>query len=412
MEKFQKFKKRKSLQHFFKFTVIKPKISLKFTWKMKSAIEDFINSLFKSVDIQVNGSGDADIQIHNPEFYKRVIRDGALGFGESYMDGWWDVKNLDELIYRVLRASLQQKVRPLKNIELLWSVLFINIGKKSKAFEVAERHYDLGNELFQKMLDKRMIYSCGYWKDAENLDDAQEAKLDLICRKLNLKAGMKVLDIGCGWGGFCKYAAEKYQVEVIGITVSKEQAEYAIEDCKGLTVKFKLQDYRDLDAEELLDNGNFFDRIVSVGMFEHVGYKNYKTFMTIANKLLKDDGLFLLHSIGNNISVVKNDPWSEKYVFPNSHLPSIKQIGGAVENLFVVEDFHNFGAYYDKTLMAWFQNFDMNWNELKSTYDERFYRMWKYYLLSSAGSFRARNVQLWQLVLSKKGVLKGYQSIR
>ncbi len=374
--------------------------------------EELVKSMLNMAGIEVNGQKDTDLQVHNPEFYNRIIRDGSFGFGESYMDGWWDVKNMDEMICNILKASLQDKIKSVDTIMHYWKAILFNPGRKSKAFEVGEKHYDLGNELFEKMLDKRLIYSCGYWKDAQNLDEAQEAKLELICRKLNFKPGMKVLDIGCGWGGFCKYAAEKYKVVVIGITVSKEQAEYAIEDCKGLNVKFILQDYRDLDAEQLLGKGNLFDRIVSVGMFEHVGYKNYKTFMTIVNKLLKDDGLFLLHSIGNNISVVKNDPWSEKYIFPNSQLPSIKQIGGAVENLFVVEDFHNFGAYYDKTLMAWFQNFDMNWNELKSTYDERFYRMWKYYLLSSAGSFRARNVQLWQLVLSKKGVPNGYKSIR
>jgi cyclopropane-fatty-acyl-phospholipid synthase len=290
--------------------------------------------------------------------------------------------------------------------------MLINTGKKSKAFEVGEKHYDLGNTLFQKMLDKRMAYSCGYWKDAKNLDEAQEAKLSLICRKLNLEPGMKVLDIGCGWGSFVRYAAENYDVEVIGISVSREQVEYATVDCKGLDVSIRLMDYRDLNNKDLLGKDMLFDRIVSVGMFEHVGYKNYSTFMTTVHGLLKENGLFLLHTIGSNKSVVASDPWSNKYIFPNSHVPSIKQIGGAIENLFVMEDWHSFGAYYDKTLMAWFENFDSNWDELKSDYDERFYRMWKYYLLSAAGSFRARNVQLWQVVLSKNGVPQGYQAVR
>jgi cyclopropane-fatty-acyl-phospholipid synthase len=379
---------------------------------MKNGIEGTIRALLSSAGVNANGQGDADIQVKHPDFYKRVLREGALGFGEAYMDGWWEVKKLDELCYKLLHASLEEKIKNMKYFVHYLEAMLINSGKKSKAFEVGEKHYDLGNTLFQKMLDKRMAYSCGYWKDAKNLDEAQEAKLSLICRKLNLEPGMKVLDIGCGWGSFVRYAAENYDVEVIGITVSREQVEYATADCKGLNVTIRLMDYRDLNNKDLLGKDMLFDRIVSVGMFEHVGYKNYSTFMNTVHGLLKENGLFLLHTIGSNKSVVASDPWSNKYIFPNSHVPSIKQIGGAIENLFVMEDWHSFGAYYDKTLMAWFENFDSNWDELKSDYDERFYRMWKYYLLSAAGSFRARNVQLWQVVLSKNGVPQGYQAVR
>jgi cyclopropane-fatty-acyl-phospholipid synthase len=260
------------------------------------------------------------------------------------MDGWWEVKKLDELCYRLLHASLEEKIKSLKSFVHYLEAFLINMEKKSKAFEVGRKHYDLGNDLFAKMLDKRMAYSCGYWKEAQNLDDAQEAKLDLICRKINLRPGMKVLDIGCGWGSFCKYAAQKYNVEVVGITVSKEQVEYATLDCKGLNVKFRLLDYRDLNNDAFLGNNVLFDRVVSVGMFEHVGYKNYKIFMSTVHNLLKDDGLFLLHTIGANKSVVASDPWSNKYIFPNSHVPSVKQIGGAIESIFVMEDWHNFGT--------------------------------------------------------------------
>jgi len=379
---------------------------------MKNGIEGTIRSLLLTAGVNANGQGDADIQVKNPDFYKRVLRDGTLGFGEAYMDGWWEVKKLDELCYKILGASLEDKVKSMNYLVHYLEAILINTGKKSKAFEVGVKHYDLGNTLFQKMLDKRMAYSCGYWKEATTLDEAQEAKLDLICRKLNLKPGMKVLDIGCGWGSFCKYAAEKYDVEAVGITVSKEQVEYATLDCKGLNVQIRLLDYRDLNNEALFGHNMLFDRVVSVGMFEHVVYKNYKTFMTTVHSKLKENGLFLLHTIGANKSVVTSDAWSNKYIFPNSHVPSIKQIGGAIENLFVMEDWHSFGAYYDKTLMAWFENFDRSWEELKSDYDERFYLMWKFYLLSAAGSFRARNVQLWQIVLSKNGVYQGYASCR
>ena len=282
----------------------------------------------------------------------------------------------------------------------------MNLQKKSKAYKIGRRHYDIGNDLFTLMLDKRMIYSCGYWKDAKNLDQAQTAKLDLICKKIGLEPGMSVLDIGCGWGGFAKYAAEKYNVNVVGITISKEQAELAAEMCKDLPVAIKLQDYRRLEEK--------FDRIVSVGMIEHVGYKNYETYMKIVHDCLKEDGLFLLQTIGVNKSLVFGDAWMDKYIFPDAMLPSPVYIAGAVEGLFVMEDWHNFGADYDHTLMAWYDNFEKNWDRIKKNkkYDEKFYQVWKYYLLSCAGACRSRYLQLWQIVFSKKGLPGGYESVR
>jgi cyclopropane-fatty-acyl-phospholipid synthase len=250
-----------------------------------------------------------------------------------------------------------------------------------------------------------MNYSCGYWRDASSLDEAQENKLDLICRKLYLKPGMRILDIGCGWSAFGKYAAEKYDAQVVGITVSKEQVALGKELCKGLPVEVRLQDYRDVNEK--------FDRIVSVGMIEHVGYKNYREYFNVAAKNLKDSGMFLLHTIGDVVSTKNTDAWTHKYIFPNGMLPSVAQLGKAVEGIFVMEDWHNFGADYDKTLMAWYNNFIHGWNELKNNYSERFFRMWEYFLLSSAGAFRARNRnQLWQIVLSRNGVPGGYCSVR
>jgi len=262
---------------------------------------------------------------------------------------------------------------------------------------VAKKHYDLGNDLYMAMLDEKMIYTCAYWDGAQNLDEAQEKKLELCCRKLGLMPGMKVLDIGCGWGGFAKYAAERYDVSVVGVSISKEQIEMGQQRCQRLPVTLRLQDYRDL-----LNQDEKFDRIVSLGMFEHVGYKNYRTYFNVVSHCLKDNGLFLLQTIGANVSDTTTSSWMHKYIFPNGQLPSIAQIGAAVENIFVMEDWHNFGAYYDKTLMAWHHNFNAHWDDLKSTYDERFRRMWNYYLLSCAGGFRGRMNQLWQIVLSKK----------
>jgi len=367
--------------------------------------KEIIKNLLAGADITVNGSNSYDPQIYNENFYSRVLRQGSLGLGESYMDGWWDCERLDQFFDKIIGANIDSKVRRNWNVILrfAWNSI-LNAGRKSKAFEIGQKHYDIGNDLYRAMLDKRLTYTCGYWADVQNLNEAQEAKLDLVCRKVGLKRGQKILDIGSGWGSFIGYAAEKYGASALGITVSKEQKDLADKLYKNLPVETRLQDYRDINEK--------FDHVVSLGMFEHVGYKNYRTFMKIAHNALKDGGLFLLHTIGGNRSVKGNDPWIEKYIFPNSMIPSIKQISKAIEGLFVMEDWHNFGADYDKTLMAWHKNFEDNWNKIKSNYDEKFYRTWKYYLLSCAGSFRARKNQLWQIVLSKKGVPGGYKSIR
>lgn len=200
-------------------------------------------------------------------------------------------------------------------------------------------------------------------------------------------------------------------LDVAGITVN-EQVEMGNQLCKGLNAKILLQDYRALDTDNLLGKNTLFDRVVSVGMIEHVGYKNYALYMQTIRRMLHEDGIFLLQTIGGNISSVTADRWINKYIFPVGMLPSIKQIGNSTENVFVMEDWHNFGTDYDKTLMAWYQNFEQSWEELKAVYDDRFYRMWKYYLLSCAGSFRTRKNQLWQIVLSKNGIVGGYQPVR
>jgi cyclopropane-fatty-acyl-phospholipid synthase len=367
--------------------------------------EKTVREIFALAGIEINGNNPWDIQVHNKEFYKRALAKVELGIGESYMDGWWDCAQIDEMICKVIRAKLDQKLK--RNFSITYHILLakiINLQSYKRAFNIGKKHYDLGNDLFQNMLDTRMNYSCAYWNNADSLDEAQENKLELICRKLNLKPGMHVLDIGCGWGAFGKYAAEKYDVTVVGITVSKEQVALGKELCKGLPVEFRLKDYRNLNEK--------FDHIVSIGMIEHVGYKNYRIYFEVANKCLNDNGLFLLHTIGNKISEKTADPWMNKYIFPDGMLPSIAQLGKAIENLFIMEDWHNIGADYDKTLMSWFNNFDNNYDKIENKYSERFYRMWKYYLLFLAGTFRSRRNQVWQIVLSKDGVFNGYQSIR
>ncbi|HXF90935.1 MAG TPA: cyclopropane fatty acyl phospholipid synthase [Candidatus Nitrosotenuis sp.] len=377
-------------------------------------MKNFIQELFSFADIKINGTRPWDIIIHNENFYLRLTKDAELSLGEMYMDGWWDCPKLDEFFYRILQANLKEKVF---SHPKFWRALItqkvyqglrscFNFQTKRRAVIVGEKHYDVGNDLYKAMLDKRLVYTCAYWDSgANNLDEAQEAKLELTCQKLQLEKGMKVLDIGCGWGSFAKYASEKYDVSVVGVTISKEQLKLAQEICKGLPIDLRLQDYRDLAFQ-----GESFDRIVSLGMFEHVGYKNYPKYMNVAANCLKDNGIFLLHTIGSDISTTTcSSQWIVKYIFPNGQIPSIQQIGSALEGLFVMEDWHNFGPNYDKTLMAWHKNFNDNWFAIKDKYDERFRRMWSYYLLSCAASFRARKNHLWQIVLSKGGIIGGYE---
>jgi cyclopropane-fatty-acyl-phospholipid synthase len=356
----------------------------------------YLEQLFATADITVNGSHPYDIRVHNPGFFSRVLSTGALGLGESYMDGWWDCPAIDQLIDRILRADLEDKVRG--NFSTVWWVLrarIFNLQSRARAFQVGEHHYDLDNNLYRAMLDKRMNYTCGYWKDAATLDEAQEAKLDLVCRKIGLKPGMTVLELGCGFGSFAGYAAQKYGAKVVGVTVSKKQVELGMEMLKGLPVELRLADYRSVTGS--------YDRVISIGIMEHVGVKNYRTYMEVVDRTLKPGGIAFFHTIGANVSLHASNSWTMKYIFPNGMIPSIAQLAKAMEGFFIVEDWHNFGPDYDKTLMAWYGNFERAWPELKKRYDERFYRMWCFYLLSSAGGFRARGNQLWHVVMTRPG---------
>ncbi len=351
------------------------------------------HGMLSKADIEINGSRPWDIQISNPDFFKRVLNQGSLGLGESYMDGWWQCERLDIFFQRVLQARLDKQLpHHFRDTLRIIATRLINLQSRRRAWMVGKEHYDLGNDLFAQMLDPYMQYSCGYWKQAETLEQAQEAKLKMICEKLQLQPGQSLLDIGCGWGGLAEYAARHYGVRVFGVTISAEQQIMAQARCAGLDVTILLQDYRDLHRQ--------FDRIVSVGMFEHVGPKNYATYFEVVARNLKPDGLFLLHTIGGNNTNDKVDPWINKYIFPNGCLPSVAHIANASEPHFIMEDWHNFGSDYDLTLMAWFQRFLQTWPQLADNYGERFKRMFTYYLNACAGAFRAREIQLWQVVFS------------
>lgn len=372
---------------------------------MPERLRNRVESLLAEAGVEVGGQRPQDIQVHDPHWYARVLAQGSLGLGESYMDGWWDANALDVFLLHLMRARLDERVHGWGEIGDALRARLFNLQAGGGSYEVGRRHYDLGNDLYQAMLGQRLVYSCGYWAQARDLDAAQEAKLDLICRKLGLRAGQRVLDIGCGWGEALKFAAERYGVSGVGITISAEQAQFARELCAGLPIEIRLQDYREVDER--------FDAVFSVGMFEHVGDKNYAAYFEMARRCLRPEGLFLLHTIGTNISRHRTDAWIARYIFPNSMLPSARQITEASEGLFVLEDWHSFGADYDLTLQAWRENVEAAWPRLDAQrYDERFRRMWRFYLSASMASFRCRHAQLWQLVLSPEGVPGGYRAPR
>ena len=368
---------------------------------------DVLRDLLARADVQINGTRPWDMRVNDARTYRRLLTQWSLGAGEAYVDGDWDCERLDMLFERLLRADLDRTAPPLARFRLLMESLrqrFFNLQSEARAHQVGERHYDAGNDVFEAMLDPRMIYSCAYWGQAQDLAQAQEHKLDMVCRKLELKPGETLLDIGCGWGGLAQFAAERFGVRVTGITVSKEQLALARKRCEGLPVTLLLQDYRSLQGS--------FDKIASVGMFEHVGLKNYGVYLDTARRLLAPDGLFLLHTIGVDRRSPHTDPWIERYIFPNGKLPSPQELARAVEGRFIVEDWHNFGPDYDRTLMSWAARFEAAWPRLSGRYDEGFRRMFRYYLLSCAGFFRSRQGQLWQLVLSRPERRGIYRSFR
>lgn len=372
-----------------------------------SSLEKQVRRIFAEADIEIGGGRASDIRVKDSRFYARFLRDGTLGLGESYMDEWWDCADLAEMMARFSKAKLALKFR--RDPKFILSKLrarLSNQGSRGAALAGVRHHYDIGNDLYEAMLGPTMAYTCAVWDaGAKDVTAAQNHKLELLCRKLVIAPGMRVLDIGCGWGSFAKYAATRYGARVTGISLSAAQLSYAEESCRGLDVDFKRQDYRDIEGS--------YDRVLSVGMFEHVCYRNHRAYMETTRRVLRDDGIALLHSMGRRRSVARgSDQWITRHIFPNTQVPSVRQIGNAIEDLWVVEDWENLGVNYEKTLLAWFDNFDRAWPSLEAKYGSRFYRMWKYYLLIFAGWYRSRALQLWQIVLSPDGVPGGYSWAR
>jgi cyclopropane-fatty-acyl-phospholipid synthase len=362
--------------------------------------EAFFRDLLAKAGITVDGDEPWDIRVHDPRVYARMLRDGTIGFGEAFMDGWLDCDRIDLMAVRAYRADLTHQIAVRPALVEALKLKLNPFGSRSRSFEIGERHYDTGNDLFEIMLDPYMTYSCGYWRRANTLETAQRDKLELICRKLQLEPGQRVLDIGVGFGSFARYAAEHYGVTVVGVSVSQEQIDLGRRLCAGLPIEFRYTDYRDLDEH--------FDRVVSVGMFEHVGRRYHRDFFASCERCLKPSGLMLLHTVGF-LKEEGANPWFDKYILPGVDFPTVANIVNAAGTGLVLENFHTWeGAHYDKTLMAWFERFDGGWARIKQKYGEAFYRMWKLYLQGCAGAFRVERLRVWQLVFSKGGIPGGY----
>ncbi|MBX3154757.1 MAG: cyclopropane fatty acyl phospholipid synthase [Deltaproteobacteria bacterium] len=357
---------------------------------------ELCRELLARADIVVGGDRPWDVHVHDERLWGRLLRDGTLGAGEAFVDGWWDTPALDQFVDRAQRGNVADAL--LDNWMIVPHLLrarVLNLQSVRRSFGSAQRHYDVGNDLYEAMLDARMLYTCAYWPGATTLEEAQDAKLDLVCRKLGLQPGMRVLDLGCGWGGFSAFAAERYGCTLASYTVSHEQVKWIRDRYAHLPIEVHLDDYRKATGT--------YDAVVSIGLMEHVGPKNYRGYFELVDRLLAPGGVAFVHTIASNAARRTMDPWFDKYIFPNSCLPSLGLLVTAMEGLFIPEDVHNIGEDYDTTLMHWWRRFDAAWPSLRARYGEPFHRMWKFYLLSSAGAFRARSQQLFQIVMTRTG---------
>jgi len=345
------------------------------------------------------------MQLTDPTLYRKLFMNPELNAGEAYMDGRMSFpgSSLREFLtlFSVNRLSLGSY--PLQHVLRRVSrglKRFQQANPIGKAQQNVAHHYDLGNTFYQLFLDEGLFYSCAYFQnDGETLEAAQRNKCRLIAAKLGLKPGQKILDIGSGWGGLAIYLAQIEDVEVLGVTLSKEQHALAAERAKaaGLDkrVRFELRDYRQLTQT--------FDRIVSVGMFEHVGVAHYPEFFAKVNELITDDGLMLLHSIGHMSPPGTASPWMRKYIFPGAYSPALSEVFPAVEsNSLWVTDLEFLRVHYATTLKHWYDRFDANRARVAALYDERFCRMWEFYLISAEMMFRTGSQEVFHMQLSKK----------
>lgn len=357
--------------------------------------------VFWDGSIRQFGTG-SDFKLHfkSKEALKKMLVDMPLGFGEGYMNGDIEVEGDLRQVVRVGLSSEKLQTRTRQSLFNIFKLNFLQRNSRSADQQNISYHYDLGNDFYRLWLDLKMIYSCAYFKnDHDSLEQAQTQKIDLCCRKLLLKPNEHLLDIGCGWGSLLINAAKNFGVQGFGITLSKEQLEYGRQQIKqeGLQdcVRLEYLDYR-----ELAQMDQTFDKVVSVGMFEHVGKANMKHFLINAQKVLRPGGLLLLHTIGKTVEEPTNS-WIKKYIFPGCHLPDLGSIlQNATDMGLNFIDCENMRVHYSKTLDKWRERFERNEKRIHSMFDDRFIRMWRFYLTGCSASFLHGSMHVFQLLFS------------
>jgi cyclopropane-fatty-acyl-phospholipid synthase len=350
------------------------------------------------------------LNVSDDSVWYDIITKANLGIAEGYMHGKIDVDPLPLFLSLLNDTSIGTRRK--EKFDVLGMVIgaieaptqmmgwLFNLQTKELSSRVTKQHYDAGNDLYEVMLGPSMSYTCAYWKDAENLDQAQEAKFNLIMRKLELQPGMKVADLGMGWGTAAAYMHKHGKVNVTGVSLSEKQVEWAQNNLVKDGLRFIWSDYREHCEDP--DIVGTYDRIYSIGMFEHIGPKNYEPFFKCIKALLKPDGLAVVHTIGEPDFVAASDQFLEKYIFPGAVIPTLPMATKAFEHHFILEDFQNFGHDYSKTLAAWHVNSLKFFRENPNAYSPEFQRMWEYYLKMCEALFELRINQLWHFVLSPR----------
>lgn len=346
------------------------------------------------------------MRIHDASLCRKIVLNPELHVGEAYMDGKLTFEPGSTVRdFLALFSANRYSLSEIKTQKIFFAIKMLmrklqQSNRQGEAQRNVAHHYDVGNDLYQLFLDKNLLYSCAYFQsDSDTLEDAQRNKQRLLAAKLNMKPGQKILDIGCGWGDLALYLARLEDVEVLGVTLSKEQHALATRRAEqmGLSnrVRFELRDYREVSGK--------FDRIVSVGMFEHVGVGHYDEFFGKVNALMPDDGVMVLHSIGHMSPPGTASPWYRKYIFPGAYSPALSEVFAVTErnNLWCL-DLEFLRLHYAKTLRHWCERFEANRGKVVGLYDERFARMWEFYLISAEMMFQTGSQMVFHMQLSRK----------
>jgi cyclopropane-fatty-acyl-phospholipid synthase len=357
--------------------------------------------LLERCGLAINGPAARDPQIHDERVYARLLKNGSVGAGEAFMDGWWDARDLSGCLEAVLRADLDAQFRGALFREKFRELRFQWLNRQTRELSrrVARDHYDLPFEFWRRMLGKTMQYSCAYWeRGARDLDEAQVAKMELICRKLQLEEGLSVLETACGWGSLAHHMAAHHGVRVKAFTLSEQQYRYAVAHYSHPRVEFFCADYRDFAARH---QGEKFDRIASIGLVEHVGRRNLDVFFRMIQRFMKPEGWALVHGMGKQTPEA-TDPWITRYIFPGGEIPRLSHLVDSISRCALnVEDLHNLGLSYIPTLRAWLQSLSEPAGE--GAPQGRALRMWVYFLSLSIAAFEARKLQLYHFILSHHG---------